>query len=166
MTPPATGDGRRLPASARQTANSCLVVSPTHAEAAGHHGGDPRPAAAGRASWATEEREFTRLVAVNASEAERGLATTYRPGDVIQFHQNAKGGFNKGDAADRHRSGGGAAGGGGEIHALPPGSDRAGGGRPIRFTGNVKASRATITPQERRYAHRRRVHARRQYPAR
>ena len=30
------------------------------------------------------------------SEAERGLATTYRPGDVIQFHQNAKG-FKKGD---------------------------------------------------------------------
>ena len=35
---------------------------------------------------------FTRLVAVNTSEAERGQATTYRPGDVIQFHENAKGG--------------------------------------------------------------------------
>lgn len=44
----------------------------------------------------TEEREFTRLVAANASDAERGLTTTYCPGDVLQFHQNAKG-FKKGD---------------------------------------------------------------------
>ena len=44
-----------------------------------------------------EEREFTRLVAARASEAERGLAATYRPGDVLQFHQNAKGGFTKGE---------------------------------------------------------------------
>ena len=43
-----------------------------------------------------EDREFTRLVQVDTSEAERGQATTYRPGDVIQFHQNAKGGFTKG----------------------------------------------------------------------
>ncbi len=72
-----------------------LVVSPTHAEAAKvtqairsglRHAG----------KLGSEERAFTRLVAVNASEAERGQATTYRPGDVIQFHQNAKG-FKKGD---------------------------------------------------------------------
>ena len=33
---------------------------------------------------------------VNASEAERKQAYTYRPGDVLVFHQNAKG-FTKGD---------------------------------------------------------------------
>ncbi len=43
------------------------------------------------------EHEFTRLVPVDTSEAERGQATTYRPGDVIQFHQNAKGGFTRGE---------------------------------------------------------------------
>ena len=43
-----------------------------------------------------EDHEFTRLVAVNASEPERGQATTFRPGDVLQFHQNAPG-FTKGE---------------------------------------------------------------------
>jgi conjugative relaxase-like TrwC/TraI family protein len=44
-----------------------------------------------------EEREFSRLVQVDTSAAERGQAYTYRPGDVLVFHQNAKGGFTKGD---------------------------------------------------------------------
>jgi hypothetical protein len=75
---------------------SALVVSPTHAEAAAitreiRH----RLRAAGQLGG--EEREFTRLVQVNASEAERSLRTTYQPGDVIQFHQNAKGGYVKGE---------------------------------------------------------------------
>jgi conjugative relaxase-like TrwC/TraI family protein len=66
-----------------------LVVSPTHKEAA-------VITAAIRATLRAagklgEEREFTRLVQVNASEAERGRAELYRPGDVLQFHQNAVG---------------------------------------------------------------------------
>jgi conjugative relaxase-like TrwC/TraI family protein len=76
---------------------SVLVVSPTHAEAAKVTQAirsDLRDAG----KLGKEERTFTRLVAVgDVSEAMRGLATTYRPGDVIQFHQNAKGGFKKGD---------------------------------------------------------------------
>ena len=73
-----------------------LVVSPTHAEgkqitAAIRH----ELREAGRLG--KDDREFTRLVQVDSSEAERGQVTTYRPGDVIQFHQNAKGGFTKGD---------------------------------------------------------------------
>jgi conjugative relaxase-like TrwC/TraI family protein len=74
---------------------SCLVVSPTHAEAA-----DITAAIRGQlraaGKLATAEQEFTRLVNTNASEAQRGQALTYRSGDVIQFHQNAKG-FRKGD---------------------------------------------------------------------
>ncbi len=75
---------------------SVLVVSPTHAEAArvtqAIRSGLRQAGKLGK-----EERAFTRLVAVgDVSEAMRGLATTYRPGDVIQFHQNAKG-FTKGD---------------------------------------------------------------------
>jgi conjugative relaxase-like TrwC/TraI family protein len=74
---------------------SVLVVSPTHAEAAAitreiRH----RLRDAGKLGG--DEREFTRLVQADVSEAERGQAITYRPGDVIQFHQNAKGGYVKG----------------------------------------------------------------------
>ena len=74
---------------------SVLVVSPTHKEAA-------VITAAIRAKLreagilGAEEREFTRLVQVNASEAERGRAQLYHPGDVLQFHQNARG-FDKGE---------------------------------------------------------------------
>ena len=50
-------------------------------------------------SWA-EDHEFTRLVPVDTSEAERGQAATYRPGDVMEFHQNAKG-LQQRRAADR-----------------------------------------------------------------
>jgi conjugative relaxase-like TrwC/TraI family protein len=75
---------------------SVLVVSPTHAEA-GHITAAIRSVLRDTGKLGAEDRQFTRLVAVDTSEAERGLATTYRPGDVIQFHQNAKGGFKKGD---------------------------------------------------------------------
>lgn len=75
---------------------SCLIVSPTHAEAA-RITEEIRSQLRAAGRLGREEREFTRLVAVNASEAERGQASTYRPGDVIQFHQNARGGFKKGD---------------------------------------------------------------------
>jgi hypothetical protein len=76
---------------------SVLVVSPTHAEAAKVTQAI-RSALRDAGKLGKEERTFTRLVAVgDVSEAMRGLATTYRPGDVIQFHQNARGGFKKGD---------------------------------------------------------------------
>lgn len=74
---------------------SVLVVSPTHAEAAkiteAIRGELKRAGKIGAA-----EQEFTRLVPVDATEAERGQAVTYRTGDVLVFHQNAKG-FTKGD---------------------------------------------------------------------
>ena len=75
---------------------SILVVSPTHAEAAAITEAI-RSALRQAGRLGPEDRAFTRLVPVNASEAERGQASTYRPGDVLQFHQNAKGGFRKGD---------------------------------------------------------------------
>lgn len=69
---------------------SVLVVSPTHKEAAIITDAiRSRLREAGRIG--TDEREFTRLVQVNASEAERERAEIYRPGDVLVFHQNAKG---------------------------------------------------------------------------
>lgn len=75
--------------------NDVLVVCPTHAEAKSvTREIRSRLREAGRITG--DEREFTRLAAVDASEAERGQATTYHAGDVIQFHQNAHG-FKKGE---------------------------------------------------------------------
>ena len=75
---------------------SCVVVSPTHAEAnAVTDAIRAELRAAGKLG--NTEKEFSRLVQINASEAERKHAFTYRPGDVLVFQQNAKGGFTKGD---------------------------------------------------------------------
>jgi conjugative relaxase-like TrwC/TraI family protein len=74
---------------------TCLVIAPTHREAESiTQEIRTRLREAGKLS--SEERVFDRLVGSNASEAERGMAYIYRPGDVIQFHQNAKG-FKKGE---------------------------------------------------------------------
>jgi conjugative relaxase-like TrwC/TraI family protein len=77
--------------------DSCVVVSPTHAEANAIT--DAIRAAlriAGKIGPVKDERQFTRLVQVNLSEAERKQAYTYQHGDVLVFHQNAKG-YQKGD---------------------------------------------------------------------
>jgi TrwC relaxase/AAA domain len=73
---------------------SVLVVSPTHAEAS-RITAEIRAQLRDAGKLGAQESTFTRLVAVDATVAERGQATTYRPGDVIQFHQNARG-FTKG----------------------------------------------------------------------
>ena len=78
---------------------SVLVVSPTHAEAA-QITDAIRAELRDTGRLTGKDREFTRLVAVSdVSEAERGLETTYRDraGQVLCFHQNAKGGITKGD---------------------------------------------------------------------
>ena len=81
---------------ATRDGKSVLVVSPTHREAAAITDAiRSELRAAGKLG--AEDHTFTRLVAVDSTEAERGQATTYRAGDVLQFHQNAKGGFKKGD---------------------------------------------------------------------
>ncbi len=66
-----------------------LVISPTHAEG-------ERITAMIRSTLAAqdklgEEREFTAYVPLHLTEAERGEANSYMPGDMLQFHQNAKG---------------------------------------------------------------------------
>jgi conjugative relaxase-like TrwC/TraI family protein len=75
--------------------NDLLVISPTHAE-----GGAITSAIRSQLRDAgmigQEECEFTRLVATHTSEAERGLATTFKRDDILVFHQNAKG-FKRGD---------------------------------------------------------------------
>jgi conjugative relaxase-like TrwC/TraI family protein len=68
---------------------TALVVSPTHAEAG-------RITDAIRSALREEgrlggEREFTAWVPLHLTEAERGDARNYSPGDMVQFHQHAKG---------------------------------------------------------------------------
>jgi ATP-dependent exoDNAse (exonuclease V) alpha subunit len=75
---------------------SVLLVSPTHAEARAITR-EIRSLLRETGTLGKDEREFTRLVQVDTSEPERREATTYEPGDVIQFYQNAKGGFVKGE---------------------------------------------------------------------
>jgi len=81
---------------------SALVVSPTHAEAERItseirqalrpvDGEKPKRGAIG-----ADEKPFRVLQNANLTEAERGDAVNYQPGDVLQFHQNAKG-FFRGD---------------------------------------------------------------------
>jgi conjugative relaxase-like TrwC/TraI family protein len=73
----------------------CLVVSPTHFEGE-RITSEIRRQLKDAGLLSPEERAYLRLVPVAATEAERGLAQSYRPGDVLQFHQNAKG-YRKGD---------------------------------------------------------------------
>jgi len=74
---------------------TALVVSPTHAE------GDRVTAEIRRSlrdagELCRDERTFKTLRNANLTEAERGDAVNYDPGDVLVFHQNAKG-FTRGD---------------------------------------------------------------------
>jgi AAA domain len=85
-----------------------------------------------------EERLFTRLVPVEASEAERGLASTYRVGDILQFHQNAKGGFVKGRRYAVADPAAVPVGEAAKFSVYRPESVPLAAGDVIRFTGTVK----------------------------
>jgi conjugative relaxase-like TrwC/TraI family protein len=115
---------------------SVLVVSPTHAEARAITAAI-RSGLRDAGKLGAEDREFTRLVPVDTTEAQRGLATTYRPGDVIQFHQNAVG-FKKGERLTvtdpaavpvEHAA---------KFSVYRPEAIALAAGDKIRFTGNVK----------------------------
>lgn len=74
---------------------STLVVAPTHYE--GRLATDAiRDSMKANGLITGEERTFDVLKSANLTEAERADALSYRPGDVLQFHQNAKG-FNRGE---------------------------------------------------------------------
>jgi conjugative relaxase-like TrwC/TraI family protein len=73
-----------------------LAVCPTHAEAA-RVTQSIRSQLRDCGKLSGDEHEFTRLVAVDTSEAERGQAMTYRPGEVIQFHRKSGADFAAGD---------------------------------------------------------------------
>ena len=122
---------------ARLDGKTILIVSPTHREAATITGmirSELRQAG----KLGAEEHAFTRLVAVDSTEAERGQATTYRPGDVLQFHQNAKGGFKKGDRLIVADPAAVPVAEAGKFSLYRPASIALAEGDVIRFTGTVK----------------------------
>lgn len=74
--------------------NSVLVVSPTHAEGravTGHIREKLRTA--GRLG---DDGALSRLINLSWAEADRADPVQYRPGHVVQFHQNVAGGFVRG----------------------------------------------------------------------
>ena len=74
---------------------TALVVSPTHAEGAKVTAAI-RDALRAAGTLTGEGHTLHALTRVDLTEAQRGVATSYRPGDVLQFHQNARG-FRAGD---------------------------------------------------------------------
>ena len=77
-------------------AKTALVVSPTHAEGE-RTAAAIRDALKARGRLGKTEREFSSLRALSLTEAQRGQAGAYEAGEVIRFHQNAKGCFTRGD---------------------------------------------------------------------
>tara|TARA_R110002049_G_C9174280_1_gene562385 strand:+ start:3627 stop:6542 length:2916 start_codon:yes stop_codon:yes gene_type:complete len=77
---------------------SSIVVAPTHAEAKSVTE-EIRKLRREEGTLGEEEQTITRLQSLNLSEAEKSEPSTYLDcdGAIIQFHQNAKGGFRRGE---------------------------------------------------------------------
>ena len=143
---------------------SVLVGRPTHREAAVITDAI-RATLREAGKLGSEEREFTRLVQVDTSDAERGRAEIYQPGDVLQFHQNAVG-HTKGEriiVTDPAKVPITEA---AKFSVYRPEKVSLAAGDVIRFTGTVKTHRRQAHPEKRGGQNRRRVYRRRQHPTR
>jgi conjugative relaxase-like TrwC/TraI family protein len=69
---------------------TALVISPSHREK-DRVNAEIRRLLKERGLIGKDERAFVQLTNAQLTEAERGDAANYRSGDVLQFHQNAKG---------------------------------------------------------------------------
>ncbi|HEY4313334.1 MAG TPA: MobF family relaxase [Pirellulales bacterium] len=78
-----------------QDDKTALVVCPTHLEGA-RVTRRIREGSRESGKLSSEERTFVRLENAHLTEAERGDRINYAPGDVLVFHQNAKG-FRRGE---------------------------------------------------------------------
>jgi ATP-dependent exoDNAse (exonuclease V) alpha subunit len=76
------------------TPKTALVVSPTHAE--GNRVTDVIRGRLKEEGKLTKERMVEAWIPMHLTNAQKGDPTEYEPGDLIQFHQNAKGGYKKG----------------------------------------------------------------------
>ena len=138
---------------------SVLVVSPTHAEAKAITAAI-RSELRAAGQLAGEDREFTRLVPVDSTEAERGQAE-HLPGraDCAPVPPELPGRLHQGPAAHRHRSGDGAAASmPAKFSLYRPETIALAEGDRIRFTGNVENARRRTRPQKRQRPDRHRLH--------
>ena len=89
---------------AAEQGKTALVVSPTHAEGA-RISEEIRRTLKDNGSIGADERTYPVLQNKSLTEAERGERLNYQPGDVLVFHQNAKG-YARGDrvVVDNERS--------------------------------------------------------------
>ncbi|MBX3357333.1 MAG: relaxase domain-containing protein [Phycisphaeraceae bacterium] len=76
-------------------AGSTLVVCPTHAES-DRITAEIRDGLKATGRLSTDERAFTKLIPLQLTEAQRADRLSYQPGDVLVYHQNARG-HRKGD---------------------------------------------------------------------
>lgn len=113
-----------------------LVISPTHREAAAITA-EIRRQLREAGKIGEKDTPFTRLVPTNASEAERRQEKTYRQGDVLVFHQNAKG-FKKGDRLTVADPAAVPLAEAARFSIYRPEEIRLAKGDIIRFTGNVR----------------------------
>jgi conjugative relaxase-like TrwC/TraI family protein len=74
---------------------SCLTVSPTHSEGR-RITAEIRRLLQEKGKLGTDERDFITLENSQLTTAQRRDASNYRENDVIVFHQNAKGGYRRG----------------------------------------------------------------------
>ncbi|HEY1580475.1 MAG TPA: MobF family relaxase [Terracidiphilus sp.] len=81
---------------AHRDGKSALIIAPTHAE--GEKLTETLRSALKEQGAIGPERAFIARKATGWSEAQKGDARNYRPGMIIEFHQNAKG-FTRGDKA-------------------------------------------------------------------
>jgi conjugative relaxase-like TrwC/TraI family protein len=78
-----------------EAGQTAIVVSPTHVEK-NRITREIRATLKHDNRISTDERVFLALENANLTEAQRTDAVNYVPGDVLQFHQNAKRGYKKG----------------------------------------------------------------------
>ncbi len=83
---------------ARCNKKTALVIAPTHAEGQAVTA-QIRTQLKQQGQLTGQEKSFTQYRSLNLSEAERGEARTYaqQEGLIVQFHQNTKGGFQRGE---------------------------------------------------------------------
>ncbi|WP_417850302.1 MobF family relaxase [Thalassoglobus sp.] len=83
---------------AKSGKQSPLIIAPTHAEA-GAVTEKIRSGLREKGQLTEQEQKIPQLKSMNLSEAEKAEAVTYsdRDGLIVQFHQNVKGGFKRGE---------------------------------------------------------------------
>ncbi len=79
-----------------EASESCMIVSPTHAEG-NTVAAAVRQELCGRGLIGAEDRPFVRYESKSLTEAQRKDAVHYQAGDTVQWNQNAPGGFVRGD---------------------------------------------------------------------